>query len=217
MAHTPHPIPVSKPSELPLSLASSGVTSNETDVGTGVLYTPASPPCDQNYIINKLWYELHESDFHRSAWMHNLAYDNEAFGVVLRDHYANPRKLWDGSDIVEVKGGGIGWVLVLMLLFTIHRFKKRSSKEVKRWSMLVLLWFDLMHGVSARVAADVGGEDVLYSQGGNDVEEGADSPGGVQVLAGAMAVQRQFSGDGGESSLHSVPYSLPCHRKSCDH
>ena len=209
MAHTPPPIPVSKPSELPLSLASSGVTSNEADVGTGVLYMSASPPRDPSYIINKLWYELHESDFYRSAWMHHSAYDNEAFGVVLRDYYANPRKLWDGSDIVEVKGGGIGWVLVLMLLFAMHRFKKRSSKEVKRWSMLVLLWFDLVHGVSARVAATMGGEDVLNSQGGNDVEEGADSPGGVQVLAGAMAVQRQFSGDGGESFLRSVLPPLP--------
>ena len=147
---------MSKPSELPLSLASSGVTSNETDIGTGVLYTPASPPRDPSYIINKLWYELHESDFYKSARMHNSAYDNEAFGVVLRDYYANPRKLWDGSNIVEVKGGGIGWVLVLMLLFAMHRFKKRSSKEVKRWSMLVLLWFDLVHGVSARVAAGTG-------------------------------------------------------------
>ena len=142
--------------------------------------------------------------------MHDPAYDNEAFGVVLRDHYVNPRKLWDGSDIVEVKGGGIGWVLVLMLLFAMHRFKKRSSKEVKRWSMLVLLWFDLVHGVSARVAVGTGpGENVLYSQGGNDVEEGADSPGGVQALAGAMAVQRQFSGDGGESSLRFVLPPLP--------
>ena len=210
MAHTPHPKPVSKLSELPQSLASSGVTSNETDIGTGVLYTPASPPRDPSYIIIKLWYELHESDFYRSAWMHNLAYDNEAFGVVLRDHYANPRKLWDGSDIVEVKGGGIGWVLVLMLLLAMQRFKKRSSKEVKRWSMLVLLWFDLVHGVSARVAAGTGpGENVLYSQGGDEVEEGADSPGGVQALAGAMAVQRQFSGDGGESSLRFVLPPLP--------
>ena len=200
MAHTPHPIPVSKPSELQLLLASCGVISNETDIGTGVLYTPASPPHDPSYIIIKLWYELHESDFYRSAWMHNPTYDNEAFGVVLRDHYANPRKLWDGSDIVEVKGGGIGWVLVLMLLFAIHRFNKRSSKEVKRWSMLVLLWFDLVHGVSARVAAGTGpGENVLYSQGGDEVEEGADSARGVQLgrdnEAGALAEQRRFSGE----------------------
>ena len=184
MAHTPHPIPVSKPLEVPLSLASSGVTSNETDVGTGVLYMPASPPRDPSYIINKLWYELHESDFYRSAWMHNLAYDNEAFGVVLRDHYANPRKVWDSTHIVEVKGGGIGWVLVLMLLFAMHRFKKRSSKEVKRWSMLVLLWFDLVHGVSARVEAGTGpGENVLYSQGGGEAEEGAS----LSVQAGSNA------------------------------
>ena len=76
--------------------------------------------------------------------------------------------------------------------------------------MLVMLWFDLVHGVSARVAVGTGpGENVLYSQGVNDVEEGADSPGGGQALAGAMAVQRQFSGDGGESSLRPVlpPFS----------
>ena len=215
MAHTPHPIPVSKPSELPLSPASSGVTSNETDIRAGVLYTPEPPPLGPSHIIVKLWYELHESDFYRSAWMHNLAYDNEAFGVVLRDHYANPRKLWDGSDVVEVKGGGIGWVLVLMLLFAMHRFKKRSSKEVKRWSMMVLLWFDLVHGVSARVAAGTGpGENTLYSQGGDEGEEGADSLGGVQAKkddgrAGGMAMQRQLSGDGGESSLRPVLPPLP--------
>ena len=75
--------------------------------------------------------------------------------------------------------------------------------------MLVLLWFDLVHGMSARVAGTGPGENMLYSQGGNDVEEGADSPGGVQALAGAMAVQRQFSGDGGESSLRFVLPPLP--------
>ena len=76
--------------------------------------------------------------------------------------------------------------------------------------MLVLLWFDLVHGVSARIAAGTGpGENVLHRQdGGDEVEEGADSPRGVQAEkndgAGAMAVQRQLSGDGGESSLRSV-------------
>ena len=186
---------MSKPLELPLLLASSGITSNQTN--------------DPSYFITKRWHELHEPDFYRLAWVHNPAYDNEAFGVVLRDHYPNPRKLWDGSDVVEGKGGGIGWVLVLMLLFAMHRFKIHSSKEVKRWSMLVLLWFDLVHGVSARVAADTGsGENVLYSQVSDEVEEGADSPRGARAKkdngAGAMAVQRQLSGDGGESSLRPI-------------
>ena len=92
-------------------------------------------------------------------------------------------------------------MLVLMLLFAMHRFQKRASKEVKRWSMLFLLSFDLVHGVTARVAAGTSGrgEDVLNGQDGGDVEKGDNPLRGVQVgrdnEAGALAEQRPFSGE----------------------